>query len=153
MGERRWGFAAAAVAGALLCAWCSLVSGIGGWVIGGDIASREARVRFAATATAGSLLPPVGVLVTRLDRDGPAARAGVARSDVIVAVDGAPIVDARDLRDAILRAHPGDRMRLTVDRESGKVELQADLAAFPGNAQRAYLGIYFTARAEDPADL
>ncbi len=152
MFERRWIWVAVA-AGVLLCGWCSVLSGVAGWAIGGDIASRESRARFQATATAQSNLPPLGVLVTRLDRSGPAMRAGVRRGDVITALNGASVADARDLRDALDRLRVGDHVRLTLDDGTRSREVQLDLAAFPDSPQRAYLGIYFTARAEDPADL
>lgn len=151
--DRKWVTAAASIAAVLFCVWCSALSGIAGWVVGGDIAARETRMQMGATATVRADLPPLGVLVTRLDREGPAARAGVLRGDVIVAIDGAPLADARDLRDALLHVRPGDRVRLTVERERSELTLTADLIAFPDNPQRAYLGIYFTARAEEPADL
>lgn len=151
--DRRWVPAALALGAVLLCSWCSLLSGAGGWMIGSDIAVREARVRFDATATAESNLPPLGVLVTRLDRGGPADRAGVLRGDVIVKIDGVEVQDARDLRDALLRLNPGGRTRLTIDRGDGPRDVQVELAAFPDDQRRAYMGIYYTARAEEPADL
>jgi S1-C subfamily serine protease len=153
MADRKWISAALAGAALLICAWCSLLSAAGGWVLGGDIAAREARVHFAATATADSDLPPLGVLVTRLDKTGPAALAGVFRGDVIVAIDGTPVQDARDLRDALLRLQPGDRPLLTIDRGASVRDVPVELASFPDEAQRAYLGIYYTARAEEPGDL
>jgi PDZ domain-containing secreted protein len=151
--DRKWLPAALALGGILICSWCSLLSGAGGWFVGGDIAAREARLHYDATATAGSNLPPLGVLVTRLDRGGPADRAGVLRGDVIVKVDGVDVQDARDLHDALMRLLPGKRTRLTIDRGDGPREVQVDLAAFPDDPRRAYMGIYFTARAEEPADL
>jgi S1-C subfamily serine protease len=137
----------------LLCSWCSFLSGAGGWLIGADIAQRDARVHFAATATADSKLPPLGVLVTRLDRGGPADRAGVMRGDVIVRIDGAEVQDARDVRDVLGHHQPGEHIRLTLDRGDGPRDVQVNLTAFPNDARRAYLGIYYTARAEEPGDL
>jgi S1-C subfamily serine protease len=141
------------VAAVLLCGWCSLLSGVSGWVLGSEIATREAGMHFQATTTAGVDLPPLGVLVTRIERGSPAAQAGVIRGDVIVAADGTAVEDARDLRDALLRHKPGDVVRLTIDRGDGPRDVEVTLGDFPGSPQRGYLGIYFTARAEDPADL
>jgi membrane-associated protease RseP (regulator of RpoE activity) len=151
--SRRWVIAGLVIGGMLLCGWCSLLSGIGGWFIGSDIAGREARVRFAATAEARPDLPPLGVLVTRLDRTGPAAQAGVVRGDVITAIDGITLQDARDLRDALNRLRVGVSVRLTLDDGIRTREVQALLASFPADPQRPYLGIYFTSRAEEPGDL
>ncbi|GAB4110929.1 MAG: hypothetical protein Fur005_17580 [Roseiflexaceae bacterium] len=150
---RRLALTAAAVGVIVLCGWCSLLSGIGGWMIGSDIAGREAGVRFRATATAGAVLPPLGMLVTRLERGGPAAQAGIVRGDIVVAADGAPVQDARDLQTSLKRLRPGDRIRLTIDRGDGPRDIEVTLGSFPDAAERPYLGIYFTARAEEPADL
>lgn len=43
-----------------------------------------------------------GALVVSLDDDGPAARAGLLVGDVLVAIDGAPVVGPDDLRVALL---------------------------------------------------
>jgi S1-C subfamily serine protease len=46
----------------------------------------------------------------------PAARAGLAKNDVIVAIDGRPLHfrDDADFLDFIARTRPGDRLRLSV---------------------------------------
>jgi membrane-associated protease RseP (regulator of RpoE activity) len=151
--DRRWWIAGLAVATALLCLWCGLFAGIGGWIAGRDIGRREARLELSATAAVQPVLPELGVLVTRLDRSGPAARAGVARGDVIVAIEGVYIQDARDLRNELLRYRAGDAIRLTILRDQGEQTLSVALGAFPGNPRLPYLGVYYTARGEEPADL
>ncbi|WP_448542696.1 S1C family serine protease [Roseiflexus sp.] len=138
---------------ALLCAWCGVFAGVGGWVAGRDMGRREARLELSATAAVQPVLPELGVLVTRLDRSGPAARAGVARGDVIVAIDGVYVQDARDLRDQLLRYRVGDTVRLTLLRDRGEQTVNVVLDAFPGNPRMPYLGVYYTARGEEPADL
>ncbi len=138
---------------ALLCAWCGVFAGVGGWVAGRDMGRREARLELSATAAVQPVLPELGVLVTRLDRSGPAARAGVARGDVIVAIDGVYVQDARDLRDQLLRYRAGDTVRLTLLRDRGEQTVNVVLDAFPGNPRMPYLGVYYTARGEEPADL
>ncbi|MEN9937802.1 MAG: hypothetical protein RLZZ387_4381 [Chloroflexota bacterium] len=138
----------------VLCLWCSFISAVGGWLAGSDIAGREARARFSATAeAAGEALPELGVLVTRLDRAGPAALAGVERGDLIVALNGSYIQDARDLRDQLAPYREGETVRLTLLREQGEEIVSVELGAFPGDTRRPYLGVYYTARGEEPADL
>ena len=140
-----WLLAGATIA----CAWCSFLSGLGGWIMGQDLARREAQ----ATADMVRRGPvPLGVLVTRLDRSGPAERVGIQPGDTITAINGAQVESARDLRDQLLRYRPGDVVRLTVLREREE-DLQVRLEPFPGNDTRPYLGIYYTARGDDPADL
>jgi PDZ domain-containing secreted protein len=139
---------------AVLCMWCSFLSGAAGWVVASDITSRAVRLGLAETTVVAPELPELGVLVTRLDRSGPAAAAGVIRGDIIVALNDTMVQDARDLRDQLLAYRVGETVRLTLLREQGeREEVAARLAAFPEDARRPYLGIYFTARGEEPADL
>jgi hypothetical protein len=151
--ERRvplpWLLAGAVVA----CAWCSLLSGLGGWYMARDMASREQQALVATEVAARTDLPPLGVLVTRVDRTGPAARAGIMRGDEIVAIDGVQIQDARDLRDRLRTARPGDTVRLTLLRDRGDADVSVQLASFPDDSRQPYLGVYYTARGDEPADL
>ncbi len=141
------------IAAIVLCAWCSAVSGVGGWVIGSDLARREALLNLSATADTKPFLPPLGVLVTKLDRTGPAVAAGIERGDTIVALDGAAVQDARDLRAELVKHAPGDRVKITLQRDATRQDVDVKLAAFPGDAQRSYIGVYYTARGDEPADL
>ena len=151
--ERRWFLIVLSVGAVLICAWCSLISGVGGFMIGGDLAARGERLNAQATQAASSPLPPLGVLVIRTERGGPAALAGVDRGDVITALNGMPVQDARDLRALLNTMPPNTAVRVTIDRNGNTMEVQIQLGSFPGDGQRAYLGIYYTARAEEPADL
>jgi hypothetical protein len=44
-------------------------------------------------------------------------------------------------------------VRLTLLRGDGEQAVSLRLDPFPGDGRRPYLGIYFTARGEEPADL
>jgi PDZ domain-containing secreted protein len=143
-----WLLAGAAIA----CAWCSFLSGLGGWIMGQDLARREEQASFATAGAVRQDRPPLGVLVVRLERDGPAARAGIQSDDTITAIGGARVESARDLRDQLLRYRPGDIVRLTVLRDRQE-DVPVRLAPFPGDSARPYLGIYYTARGDEPADL
>jgi PDZ domain-containing secreted protein len=138
---------------ALLCLWCSFLSGLGGWLAGSDIAAREARARYEASSGVDAGLPELGVLVVRTDRTGPAADAGIERGDLIVAINGQHVQDARDLREQLNTLRSGAIIRLTVLREQGEQDVDVRLATFPGDERRPYLGVYYTARGEAPADL
>ncbi|HNP69753.1 MAG TPA: PDZ domain-containing protein [Kouleothrix sp.] len=143
------------IAGAAgLCVWCAFLSGLGGWIMGRDLAGREQQAIFATQIAERKDLPPLGVLVTRLDRTGPAARGGVQRGDTIVAIDGKHLQDARDLREYLRTLHPNDTVRLTVLRDiGGENDVSLKLDPFPGDSRLPYLGVYFTARGDEPADL
>jgi PDZ domain-containing secreted protein len=137
----------------ILCAWCSFLSGLGGWIMGQDVAQREAQIKLETAIATRPDLPPLGVQVIRLDRSGPAARAGIRRGDVIVAIDDTLVEAARDLHDQLNRYHAGDTVRLTVQSERGEEQVDVRTDPFPGDSTRPYLGIYYTARGEEPADL
>ena len=137
---------------AIVCAWCSLLSGLGGWIMGQDLARREELAIFATAGAARQDRVPLGVLVIRLDRGGPAAAAGIRSEDTITAINGAQVESARDLRDQLMRYRPGDIVRLTILRDREE-DLPVRLEPFPGDGTRPYLGIYYTARGDEPADL
>lgn len=74
-----------------------------------------ARTREAAHLRAAVGLPPRdGVLITAVDEGSPAEAAGLARGDLITAVDGAPIRRPDDLLLAVRRS--GAAVELTVER-------------------------------------
>lgn len=127
----------------IVCSWCSLVSGVGGWLVGYDRGKREASTAY---------LPESGVLVTRVERGSPAEQAGIARGDMIVAINGIVINDIVALRDELLRYGPGDNVLVTYRHNLGEQVTYVSLGRFPGG-KNPYLGIYFTARAEAPADI
>ena len=66
-----------------------------------------------------------GLVITTLYRNGPAHKAGVAPGDVLVAIDGKPASDAREVLLAISGHRPGDKIRLEVLREGKRLELPA----------------------------
>jgi Do/DeqQ family serine protease len=57
-----------------------------------------------------------GALVARVEPGSPAQHAGLGASDLVVAVDGAPIHNASELRNRVGLAQIGDVIQLTVDR-------------------------------------
>jgi PDZ domain-containing secreted protein len=136
----------------VVCLWCSFLSGLGGWIMGQDLARREEQARFATASTLQQGRVPPGVLVTRLDRSGPAAAAGLQTGDTVIALNGSRVESARDLRDQLLGYGPGTVVRLTVQRNREE-DMSVRLGSFPGDSRRAYLGIYYTARGDEPADL
>ncbi len=87
-----------------------------------------------------------GVLVTSIEKDGPADKAGLqggdkplkvngseimVGGDIVTAYDGDSIESIRDLRNKILRASPGDEVTLTILRDGSEKELKLTLAARP----------------------
>jgi S1-C subfamily serine protease len=84
--------------------------------------------------------PEVGVLVVKVEPKSPAARAGIARGDIILAVDGADVATIADVQKAVTAKKPGDTVKVTVRHGDAKRTLTAELGELNG---RAYLGVYF----------
>ncbi len=66
----------------------------------------------AAKAQAGDA--ETGVIVSAVQSPGPAKEAGVVRGDIIQAIDGNTVNQAKDLQSAIAEHKPGDVVRLQV---------------------------------------
>lgn len=73
-----------------------------------------------------------GLLVRVVEPGGPAAAAGVAEGDLLVAVDGATLASVDDLHDALGRAGAGGRVELTVVRGADERVVAVDLPASGG---------------------
>jgi len=69
-----------------------------------------------------------GVLVTAVDVDGPAAKAGVKAGDVVLKLGGDAIADGDDLRTALSEAEGGSEVGITLQRDGRPVELKVTLA-------------------------
>ena len=67
----------------------------------------------SAELEARGLEPGAGILLTRIIEDGPAARAGLRRGDVILAVNDELIRSAQQARLLVAALEPGDRVQLT----------------------------------------
>ncbi|EIT69923.1 peptidase S1C, Do [Hydrocarboniphaga effusa AP103] len=75
------------------------------------------------------LAQPTGALVSNVEEDSAAAKAGVQPGDVILAVDGKPVQDSFALPSAIASMQPGAKVELTVWRDGKKRDLTAKLEA------------------------
>jgi len=69
-----------------------------------------------------------GVLVSSVDADGPAGKAGMKAGDVILKLDAAMIEDGDDLREAVAKAEGGKEVTVTVQREGRPLDLKVTLA-------------------------
>jgi serine protease Do len=80
---------------------------------------------------------PQGALVSEIEPNGPAARAGIRPRDVIVAVDGNPIRHAEELPRNVARHAPGSTITLTYLRGDKRLEAKATLDALQDEEARA----------------
>jgi serine protease Do len=81
-----------------------------------------------AFADSFKLEKPEGALVSMVEKGSPADKAGLQSGDVILQVDGQPIVSSGDLPAVIGRASPGDSVKLGIWRQGAAKELTARLA-------------------------
>jgi serine protease Do len=114
-----------------------------GRVIRGFLGVRTADVVAGDDAGEGT----GGVRVLDLVPESPAARAGVAPGDVIVAFGGEPVSSARQLDFLVAEAEVGRRLVLDVDRDGNRRTLDVELAeltdkiVLPKEAPGHWLGL------------
>jgi len=78
------------------------------------------------------LSEPHGALVSRVEPDSAAAKAGVQPGDIITGVDGVRVAESADLPRIIGEKRPGTRIRLEVWRERANKSINAVLDEMPG---------------------
>ena len=67
-----------------------------------------------------------GVLVSGVEKDTPAAKAGLKSGDVIVQMAGKPVREGQDIHDALADLKKGERLAIEVVRHGKKETLQAE---------------------------
>jgi len=72
-----------------------------------------------------------GVYVGELDPQGPAAKAGVRKGDIITRIDGSPITKMWEMRKAVYSHKVGEEMRLFVHRDGAEQEVTVRLESKP----------------------
>lgn len=72
-----------------------------------------------------------GALISQLDPNGPAARAGLRQGDVVVAVDAKPINRLRDLPRAVAAVKPDTKVTIHVLRRGSPLAIQVTVGSTP----------------------
>ena len=82
------------------------------------------------------LARPSGALVADVWPDSAAARAGLKPGDLVISVDGAPVVDAPALNYAVATHRPGDEVKIGVHRAAGDQTILAHVEPPPATPAR-----------------
>src|SRR5262249_51369806 len=75
----------------------------------------------------------MGVKITSVERNTPAAKAGLKVDDMILAVAGKTVADVESFRQMLLDRKPGDEVALRVKRGDEELDLKATLGKRPAN--------------------
>jgi serine protease Do len=89
------------------------------------------------TAEAFGLDKAEGALVGDVDADTPAGKAGVKHGDIILEVDGRPIVNTHDLINYVSAKGPNSSVDLTILRNGERLERRVKLGERPGQTVEA----------------
>jgi len=77
-----------------------------------------------------------GVLISDVSPDKPAARAGIRKGDVILALNGETVDSANSMRLAISQTSPGSTIKLTIWRDGKTQDITVTLAELPETAEK-----------------
>lgn len=77
------------------------------------------------------LLPSIGVLVTFLSEDGPAAAAGIRRGDTITQVNGQTITAVEQVQNIVADSIVGSRLQFKIKRGDRLLKLKVRTAPLP----------------------
>jgi serine protease Do len=90
-----------------------------------------------ALAKQFGLAQPSGALVGEVEPDTPAARAGLKRGDVIVAMNGQAVASANDLRLRVSETAPGTTIKLQISRDGKTQDVSVALGELPEKTEKA----------------
>jgi serine protease Do len=76
-----------------------------------------------------------GALVSQVTPDSPAAAAGLEQGDVILAYNGEPIKELRDLTSKVADTNPGTSAEMKVWRDGKEMNVNVEIGTTPGNDQ------------------
>jgi serine protease Do len=80
-----------------------------------------------------------GALITKIMEDGPSAKSELKVRDVVVDVNGQPLLNSRDLARKIADLAPDSSARLTVVRDGKQQQVNVKLGTFPSSDKLASL--------------
>ncbi len=84
------------------------------------------------------LSSPNGALVSNVEKNGPADKAGIQASDVILKFDGKPVNDATDLPRMVAAVKPGTRVPVELWRKGKSGLVTVEVAEMPDDSMPAH---------------
>jgi serine protease Do len=78
-----------------------------------------------------------GALLGDVEPTGPAAKSGLQRGDIVLAMDGKPIADSRDFRLRVAMTKPGTVVKLKIFRKGVEQEVSVTLGELPSKTASA----------------
>jgi serine protease Do len=78
-----------------------------------------------------------GALIDGVQRNGPAAKAGLANGDLILSLDGTEVKDARDLARKVATVAPGTTLKLEILRQGAKQTVSLTAGTLPSAELKA----------------
>ena len=76
------------------------------------------------------------MLITQVERGGPAAKAGVRLGDVLLSVNGRRVVDTSTMLNLVAGLQPGQQAQLRLTRDQAETEVTVDVGRRPRPQQR-----------------
>ncbi|TKB51251.1 outer membrane-stress sensor serine endopeptidase DegS [Ferrimonas sediminicola] len=101
-----------------------------GRVIRGHLGVAAQNLDFNASQSLG-LTDLQGVVLTGIDRGGPAFRAGLAQWDVVIELNGQPLNGVNAMMDDIAETPPGTEVNLTLIRNGKRLQLPVTIGEKP----------------------
>lgn len=83
-------------------------------------------------AEAFGMKTPKGAVITQIDKDGPADKAGLQVGDILIAVNGQEVKNANDIPVKISTMRPGTKTTMTILRNGKQENVSVTVAETPG---------------------
>ncbi|MHB0925229.1 MAG: DegQ family serine endoprotease [Gallionellaceae bacterium] len=83
------------------------------------------------------LSKPVGALISSVEKNGPADKAGIEASDVILKFDGKPVNTSSDLPRMVAATKPGSKVAVELWRKGGSRQITVEIAEMPEDGKLA----------------
>ncbi|MFZ2524813.1 MAG: DegQ family serine endoprotease [Candidatus Ferrigenium altingense] len=80
---------------------------------------------------------PVGALISSVEKNGPADKAGIEASDVILKFDGKPVNTSSDLPRMVAATKPGSKVAVELWRKGGSRQITVEIAEMPEDGKLA----------------